>query len=185
MASVSPSPTPNPNAMKFTLDVKLPATINFANAAAAEGNPFAAAVFKTPGVASVFGVNDFITVSRTSKELRFYRGLELEKSYRVAIGRAGFETPTGLYHIQNKAVDVAWNVPEWGGKLAGQTIPGGSPKNPLKARWLGIYDAAGIHGTDDIASLGTAASHGCIRMAIPEVIELYDKVPVQTPIYIA
>lgn len=65
MASASPSPTPNPNAMKFTLDVKLPATINFANAAAAEGNPFAAAVFRAPGVASVFGVNDFITVSRT------------------------------------------------------------------------------------------------------------------------
>jgi len=138
---------------------------------------------KTSEVASKYPY--FITVSRTSKELRFYRGLELEKSYRVAIGRAGFETPTGLYHIQNKAVNVAWNVPEWGGKLAGQTIPGGSPKNPLKARWLGIYDGAGIHGTDDIASLGTAASHGCIRMAIPEVIELYDKVPVQTPIYIA
>ncbi len=64
MATVSPSPTPNPNAMKFTLDVKLPGTINFANAAAAEGNPFAAAVFRTPGVTSVFGVNDFITVSR-------------------------------------------------------------------------------------------------------------------------
>ncbi len=138
---------------------------------------------KTSEVASKYPY--FITVSRASKELRFYRGLQLEKSYRVAIGRAGFETPAGLYHIQNKAVNAAWNVPEWGGKLAGQTIPGGSPKNPLKARWLGFYDGAGIHGTDDIASLGTAASHGCIRMAIPEVIELYDKVPVQTPIYIA
>lgn len=127
----------------------------------------------------------FITVSRTGKELRFYRDLQLVKSYRVAIGRAGYETPTGLYNIQDKAVNVAWNVPEWGGKLAGKTIPGGSPQNPLKARWLGFYAGAGIHGTDDIASLGTAASHGCIRMAIPEVIELYDQVPVQTPIYIA
>jgi hypothetical protein len=65
MASASPSPTPNPNAMKFTLDVKLPATMNFANAAAAEGNAFASAVFRVPGVASVFGVNDFVTVTRT------------------------------------------------------------------------------------------------------------------------
>ncbi len=65
MASASPSPTPNPNAMKFTLDVKLPATMNYANAAAAEGNPFAAAVFAIPGVASLFGVNDFVTVTRT------------------------------------------------------------------------------------------------------------------------
>jgi len=65
MASASPSPTPNPNAMKFTLDVKLPATMNYANAAAAEGHPFAAAVFGIPGVASLFGVNDFVTVTRT------------------------------------------------------------------------------------------------------------------------
>ncbi|MGI9033721.1 MAG: NifU N-terminal domain-containing protein [Acidimicrobiales bacterium] len=64
MASASPSATPNPNAMKYTLDVKLPATINFANGEAAAGNPFAAAVFAGGGVASLFGVNDFITVTR-------------------------------------------------------------------------------------------------------------------------
>jgi hypothetical protein len=50
--------------MKYTLDVKLPATINFANAEAAAGNPFAAAVFESGGVASLFGVNDFVTVTR-------------------------------------------------------------------------------------------------------------------------
>jgi lipoprotein-anchoring transpeptidase ErfK/SrfK len=49
---------------------------------------------------------------------------------------------------------------------------------------MGIYDGAGIHGTDQIGSLGTNASHGCIRMSIPEVIELYEKVPVKTPVYI-
>lgn len=65
MASASPSPTPNPNAMKFTLDVKLPGTINFANAEAASGNAFAAAVFDAEGVASLFGVNDFVTVTRS------------------------------------------------------------------------------------------------------------------------
>lgn len=64
MASASPSPTPNPNAMKFTLDVKLPGTINFANVEAAAGNAFAVAVFEAGGVASVFGVNDFVTVTR-------------------------------------------------------------------------------------------------------------------------
>jgi lipoprotein-anchoring transpeptidase ErfK/SrfK len=127
----------------------------------------------------------FITVDRDSYRLRYYRDLKLVDSYEIAVGRVGFETPAGLYHIQNKAVDVAWQVPEWGGRLAGQTIPGGAPNNPLKARWLGIYDGAGIHGTDDIGSLGTSASHGCIRMSIPEVKELYDKVPVDTPIYIS
>ena len=88
--------------------------------------------------------------------------------------------------MQNKAENPAWHVPnsDWAGDLAGKVIPGGRADNPLKARWLGIYNGAGIHGTDAIGSLGTAASHGCIRMAIPDVEELYDKVPVQTPVYI-
>jgi len=64
MASATPSPTPNPNAMKFSLDVKLPGTVNLANAEAATGNPFAAAVFEVEGVQSLFGVNDFVTVTR-------------------------------------------------------------------------------------------------------------------------
>ncbi len=64
MATASASPTPNPNAMKFVLDTRLASTINFPNAQAAAGNPFAAAVFETPGVASLFGVNDFVTVTR-------------------------------------------------------------------------------------------------------------------------
>ena len=50
---------------------------------------------------------------------------------------------------------------------------------------MGIFAGAGIHGTDAIGSIGTAASHGCIRMRIPDVIELYDEVPVGAPVYIA
>jgi lipoprotein-anchoring transpeptidase ErfK/SrfK len=126
-----------------------------------------------------------VTIDRGSFTLRLYKKLKLKKSYRIAVGTVGFETPAGLYHVQNKAINPAWSVPEWGGDLAGQVIPGGTPQNPLKARWLGIYDGAGIHGTDQVGSLGTAASHGCIRMAIPEVIELYDQVPVNAPVYIA
>jgi hypothetical protein len=64
MASASPAPTPNPNALRFSLDVRLPGTINFSSAEAASGNPFAAAVLAAPGVASLFGVNDFVTVTR-------------------------------------------------------------------------------------------------------------------------
>lgn len=64
MASATPSPTPNPNAMKYSLDVKLPGTVNLANAEAAAGNAFATAVFQVEGVQSLFGVNDFVTVTR-------------------------------------------------------------------------------------------------------------------------
>jgi lipoprotein-anchoring transpeptidase ErfK/SrfK len=128
-----------------------------------------------------------LVVDRGGFALRLYKKLKLQREYIVAIGAVGFDTPAGLYHIQNKAVNPAWSVPnsDWAGGLAGTVVPGGTPENPLKARWLGIYDGAGIHGTDQTASLGTAASHGCIRMAIPDVIEVYDQVPVGAPIYIA
>ena len=64
MATASPSPTPNPNAMKFTLDIKLAATMNVSSVDAAVGNPFAEAVFAAGGVAAIFGVNDFVTITR-------------------------------------------------------------------------------------------------------------------------
>jgi hypothetical protein len=70
MATATPSPdaSPNPNARKFDLDVALPAMVNFASAADAEaaGEPFAAAVLATDGVASLFGTGSFVTVTRTA-----------------------------------------------------------------------------------------------------------------------
>ncbi|MEA2270779.1 MAG: hypothetical protein QOC64_3389 [Solirubrobacteraceae bacterium] len=128
-----------------------------------------------------------LIVHRNAFKLTLYKRLKVSKTYSIAVGKVGLETPAGLYHIQNKAVDPAWNVPnsEWAGELAGTVVPGGTPENPLKARWMGIFDGAGIHGTDAINSIGTAASHGCIRMRIPDVVELYDEVPVGAPVYIA
>lgn len=127
----------------------------------------------------------FITVDRPGFTLRFFKRLELAKTYRIAVGQVGLETPAGVYHIQNKQVNPSWHVPNsaWAGDLAGKVIPPG-PDDPLKARWMGIFAGAGIHGTDAIGSLGSAASHGCIRMSIPDVEELYDLVPISTPVYI-
>jgi lipoprotein-anchoring transpeptidase ErfK/SrfK len=51
-------------------------------------------------------------------------------------------------------------------------------------RWVAIYEGAGIHGTEETASLGSAASHGCVRMSIPDVEDLYDEVEVGTPVFI-
>ncbi len=129
----------------------------------------------------------FLMVDRVNFKLTLYKNLEPAKSYRIALGKAGAETPSGLYSIQNKAVNPAWNVPNrpWAGKLAGRIIPGGVPENPLKARWLGVYDGVGIHGTADEGSIGSNASRGCIRMRVAEVIDLYDEVPVGAPIYIS
>jgi lipoprotein-anchoring transpeptidase ErfK/SrfK len=127
----------------------------------------------------------YIYIDRGSYTLRFYSHLRLKKTYPIAVGQQGLETPAGLYHAQDKQVDPSWHVPNsaWAGSLAGQVIPPG-PADPLKARWIGIFDGAGIHGTDDIGSLGSAASHGCVRMAVSDVIDLYDRVDVGDPIYI-
>jgi lipoprotein-anchoring transpeptidase ErfK/SrfK len=127
-----------------------------------------------------------VTIDRPNFRLRLFKRLKFKKAYKIAVGQVGLETPAGLYHVQNKAINPAWHVPNrpWAGKLAGKVIPGGVPENPLKSRWLGIYDGAGIHGTADVGSLGTAASHGCIRMAVPDVEEVYDRVPVGAPVFI-
>lgn len=127
----------------------------------------------------------YLTLDRSTFTLRLWQNLELAKTYTVAVGAEGLETPEGLYSIQDKQENPSWHVPEsdWAGSLAGQVIPPG-PSNPIKARWMAIYEGAGIHGTEETGSLGTAASHGCVRMAIPDVEELYDLVEVGTPIYI-
>jgi lipoprotein-anchoring transpeptidase ErfK/SrfK len=100
----------------------------------------------------------FITIDRSAFKLRLYSHLRLVRTYPIAVGRIGLQTPAGLYHIQNKAVDPSWHVPlsAWAGSLAGQVIPPG-PNDPLKARWLGIFKGAGIHGTDETWSIGHAA----------------------------
>jgi lipoprotein-anchoring transpeptidase ErfK/SrfK len=127
----------------------------------------------------------YLTLDRGTFTLRLWKHLKLAKSYTVAVGQEGLETPEGLYHIQEKQENPSWHVPDsaWAGSLAGQVIPPG-PEDPIKARWMGIFEGAGIHGTDETWSLGSAASHGCVRMSIPDVIELYPQVEVGTPIYI-
>jgi lipoprotein-anchoring transpeptidase ErfK/SrfK len=127
-----------------------------------------------------------ITIDRSNFRLRLWKDLKLEKTYTIAVGRAGLETPAGVYTINDKQVNPSWHVPNsaWAGDLAGKVIPPG-PADPIKARWMGIYAGAGIHGTDEVGSLGSAASHGCIRMAIPDVIDLYDRAPLGSTVYIA
>jgi lipoprotein-anchoring transpeptidase ErfK/SrfK len=127
----------------------------------------------------------FILVDREAFTLRLYRGLKLAKRYPIAVGQAGLETPAGLYRINDKQIDPSWHVPNsaWAGSLAGRVIPPG-PSDPIKARWMGFWDGAGIHGTEETWSIGHAASHGCIRMTIADVEQLYPLVPLGTPIYV-
>lgn len=127
-----------------------------------------------------------ITVDRKTFTLRLFKKLKLSKTYKIAVGAAGHDTPAGMYSITSKQVNPAWYVPNsaWAGSLQGQVIPGGAPNNPLKARWLGLRDGIGIHGTSEAWSIGSRASHGCIRMHPSEVIDLYGRVPMGTTVKI-
>jgi lipoprotein-anchoring transpeptidase ErfK/SrfK len=127
-----------------------------------------------------------LTVNRSTFKLRLFKGLKLSKTYSIAVGMAGHDTPPGLYSIHDKAVNPTWHVPNsaWAGSLAGTTVPGGAANNPLKARWLGIADGVGIHGTSEDWSIGSKASHGCLRMHVKDVIDLYPRVPVGTTVLI-
>ncbi|HVE69237.1 MAG TPA: L,D-transpeptidase [Solirubrobacteraceae bacterium] len=127
-----------------------------------------------------------VTVSRAGRRARVFNHLRQVRSYPVAVGQPGYPTPTGLFRVRSKAVNPAWSVPNssWAGSQAGQTVPGGASGNPLVARWIGITSSVGFHGTNNPWSIGSAASHGCIRMYPRDVIKLYVWVRIGTPVYI-
>jgi len=105
---------------------------------------------------------------------------------RVAVGQPAYPTPSGTFAVTSKQVDPVWTAPNspWAGELAGQSVDGGAADNPLKARWMGLAGGVGIHGTGEPWSIGTRASHGCIRMTVPDVIDLFNQVPMGAPVFI-
>jgi hypothetical protein len=127
-----------------------------------------------------------LTIDRSSFRLRLFKNLRYRRSYGVAVGQPAYPTPAGLFAIQSKQVNPTWTAPNspWAGEMAGQSVSGSDPNNPLKARWMGVNGAVGIHGTGQEYSIGTAASHGCIRMRVADVIDLYDRVPLGAPVLI-
>ena len=139
---------------------------------------------QTKDLANRYGT--VITISQSSFRLRLFKRLRFVKSYGVAVGLPAYPTPRGLFSIANKAVNPPWTAPDspWAGAYRNETVAGGSAENPLKARWMGIVSGVGIHGTGDPGSIGSRASHGCIRMTVPDVIDLYPRVPLGTPVLI-
>jgi lipoprotein-anchoring transpeptidase ErfK/SrfK len=137
--------------------------------------------------ASIWDANPtVVTVSHDEKLVRVFDHGEVVKTYKVAVGMPEYPTPYGTFTVQTMQKDPVWNVPdsEWAGDLAGTSVPGGSPDNPLKARFIGFNGSVGFHGTSDIGSLGTAASHGCIRMQVADVKDLYDRVSIGTTVFV-
>jgi lipoprotein-anchoring transpeptidase ErfK/SrfK len=134
---------------------------------------------------TVDGFGPVIVITRGTNTLRLYDGPSLVRTFRVATGQAIYPTPAGLWRIMNKQRDPWWYPPTTSAWARGlKPVPPG-PSNPLGTRWMGL-DAAGvgIHGTDAPASIGYSASHGCVRMQVPDAEWLFEHVRVGTPVVI-
>ncbi len=127
-----------------------------------------------------------VTVSKSDRRVRVFDRGKLETSYRVAVGMAEYPTPNGRFAIQSIEKNPTWTVPDsdWAGELRGKVIPGGDPENPLKAYFVRFDGAVGFHGTASVNSLGSAASHGCIRMRVSDVKDLAKRVAIGTPVLV-
>jgi len=137
--------------------------------------------------ADLWGANPVaLTVSKRDKLVRVFERGKLVKRYHVAVGMEKYPTPDGRFAIQSIEKNPVWTVPnsDWAGDLAGKVIPGGDPQNPLKAYFVRFNGAVGFHGTSNLGSLGTAASHGCIRMNPSDVTDLAHRVSVGTPVLV-
>ena len=126
-----------------------------------------------------------IVIERGSNRLLFYKNLKLKRAFHVATGQSAYPTPIGNFEIVNMQRNPWWYPPEGSAWAEGeQPVPPG-PGNPLGTRWMGISAPyVGIHGTPDAASVGYSASHGCIRMLIPEAEWLFNHVDLGTPVFI-
>jgi lipoprotein-anchoring transpeptidase ErfK/SrfK len=130
-----------------------------------------------------FGKN--IVVVREQRRMWLYNGTKLEFTAPIAVGTPGHATPLGDWKIIDKVTNPSWHNPHaaWSSTMP-EVIPPG-PGNPLGTRAL-YLDASGIrfHGTENIGSVGTAASHGCMRMYRASIEKLYPMVPIGTKVWI-
>ncbi len=125
-----------------------------------------------------------VIIRRGSKRLYLYEGNRYRRDFGVATGQPAYPTPLGRFTIVTKQANPWWYPPssDWARGL--EPIPPG-PGNPLGTRWMGLSaGSVGIHGTPDAASIGYSASHGCIRLRIPDAEWLFEQVRVGTPVFI-
>jgi lipoprotein-anchoring transpeptidase ErfK/SrfK len=136
------------------------------------------------GTMALNALSGQIIVDLGDLHLYLYRDGKLVRSYAVAAGQPAYPTPTGSFVVVNMQMDPTWLPPNSDWAKDAVPIPPG-PDNPLGTRWIGTSaPGIGIHGTPDDSSIGSYASHGCIRMHIPDVEDLYTRVVVGMPVII-
>ncbi|MEB3179574.1 MAG: L,D-transpeptidase [Nostocaceae cyanobacterium] len=123
-----------------------------------------------------------LVVKRKERRVFVYQGEQVIASYRIAVGKTGWETPVGEFRVINMEKN-----PIFKSFKTGRIVQPG-PENPLGPRWIGIWTDGktqlGFHGTNQEELIGKAVSHGCIRMRNRDVLKLFDKVKIGTPVMI-
>jgi L,D-transpeptidase ErfK/SrfK len=123
-----------------------------------------------------------LVLKLSERTLYLYNQRQELHQFPVAVGRTGWETPTGRFAVMNKVEHPAWEHP-----LTGEIVPAGGD-NPLGERWIGFWtdgvNAIGFHGTPQEELIGQAVSHGCVRLRNADVVALYELVDVGTAVYV-
>ncbi|MDB9537114.1 L,D-transpeptidase [Dolichospermum planctonicum CS-1226] len=123
-----------------------------------------------------------VVVDLSDRRVYVFRYDEVIASYPIAIGKKGWETPTGNFKVIHKEHHPIWRHP-----ITGAIFDGGT-NSPLGDRWIGFWsdgrNEIGFHGTPDVDLVGAAVSHGCLRMRNPDVRMLYSQVSLNTPVLV-
>lgn len=121
-----------------------------------------------------------VVIKLRDRRVYVYYNKKQKVSYPIAVGKAGWETPTGNYKVMDMERNPVWEEP-WTGEVILE-----GPKNPLGVRWIGFWtdgvNSIGFHGTYAEKLVGQAVSHGCVRMRNRDILALYEQVKVGTPV---
>ncbi len=172
------APSTSPNLPPAQLKLLLDPLLALSSSPAVEVPELGGASSYLPSPNVVAKVHLMIRLS--DRRVYVYDRDQVTTSFPIAIGRSGWETPTGEFQVIDKIVAPAWEHP-----FTGEIAPPGVD-NPLGSRWIGFWtdgtNYIGFHGTPNPESVGTPASHGCIRMYDKDVIALFEMVSVGTPV---
>lgn len=142
-------------------------------------------VAEVPAKVTAASFGKTIVVDLSERRIRLFDGAKIEKTYPCAIGTPSYPTPKGEYEITLKRYRPTWVNPgsDWGKDMPASIPPG--PGNPLGTRAINISaPAIRFHGTENIGSVGTAASHGCMRMYRRDIEDMFERVEVGMKVYI-
>lgn len=133
-------------------------------------------------VAPVDEIPTRLVLKLKERKVYVFKGDKAVVSYPVAVGKKGWETPTGNFKVLQMIRNPSWQNP-WTGKVS---PPG--PKSPLGERWIGFWtdgkNFVGFHGTPGEHLIGQAVSHGCVRMRNKDIKALFEVVTMGTPVIV-